>query len=97
MHAASGDAENRFGHKSRVQAVLVRDCFYGQFECHNAVCRFQSAAVFKVNLMLTGCAFVVRGFYFKPHLFQIQYDIAPHVFARIYGTDVEVARVVEGF
>ncbi len=80
-----------------MQAVFARDCFNDELERLDIIASADGSSVFKVDLVLSRCNFVVRRFDFKTHFFELKYDVAAAVFAKVSRRKVEVSAFVVQF
>src|SRR5512139_2336118 len=96
MHATSVLTEDGFGHKGCVNAMLQGDLLHDEAISHGVICHGQSIGVAKINLMLTGCHFMMAVFHMNPHVFQREDGLAPKFSGHIKRRQIEVTSSVEG-
>ena len=66
---------------------------YG-FESDRIVRRFESVAVFEINLVLAGALFVMRALGENSHFAQSEADFPAHIHASVLGSYIHITRSV---
>ena len=97
VHAGAGDAEDRLRHERGVQVVVQRDVLHDEAARADVVGRRQHVVIVKIDLVLAGRHFVMRGFDVDAHLLEGDDDVAADVFAEIDGREIEIAGAIVRF
>ena len=91
MHSRTRHTFLRFWHKSGMKSKTSCNRTDCTSECNYRICTDKCLCLTKINFLLTWCAFVMRRFYLKSHLFQSQNHITPWIFPEIKRSDRHIA------
>ncbi len=96
VHAGAVDSGQRFGHEGRMEVVKVGHPFNDVPEGDDGVGGSHCRTILEVDLVLSGCDFVVGGLNFEAHRLQHQDHIPAGLLAQIDRAEVEVSTGVMG-
>ena len=96
VHAGARVIGEGLGHERCVETLLKCDFLHDETEGHQVVCGRQSIGVTKIDLLLTGAAFVVAVFDRDAHCLEHGDRLTSEVVRDTIGSVVEVAVAIDG-